>query len=235
MRRAASWASVLWCWLAIASGAAGAAPLTGRETLGRAYDAILNASFAEASEQLRRCDGAPPVACQVLEATGLWWRIQLNPSDRSLDAAFTARVDPAIAAAEAWVTREPARAEAWVYLGGAYGARVQFRVLRTERLAAARDGKRIKEALEAALRLDPSLEDANFGVGLYQYYADVAPAAAKFLRWLLLLPGGDKLEGLARMIRAADRGDLLRSEAAFQLHVIYLWYEHDFPRALSLL
>ena len=47
-------------------------------------------------------------------------------------------------------------AEAWFYLGAAYGARVQWRVLRQEHLAAARDGKRIKEALEQALALDPS-------------------------------------------------------------------------------
>lgn len=231
--RIEAWAVGVVCWIAVIGGHAVAAPLTGRDTLTRAYEAILNADFTAASEQLRRCDGAPPVACQVLDATSLWWRIQLNPYDRSLDAPFSTRVDQAIAAAEAWVAREPARAEAWFYLGGAYGARVQFRVLRTERLAAARDGKRIKDALEAALRLDPSLEDANFGVGLYQYYADVAPAAAKFLRWLLLLPGGNKVEGLARMIRAADRGDLLRSEAAFQLHIVYLWYEHDFPGALE--
>lgn len=212
-----------------------AAPLTGRDTLVRTYDAILNADQDTATQLTRSCAGPPPVACQVLEATNLWWRIQLDPHSRRLDNVFSSRVDQAIAAAEAWVVREPRRAEAWFYLGGAYGARVQFRVLRTERLAAARDGKRIKEALETALALDPSLEDANFGVGLYQYYADVAPTAAKILRWLLLLPGGNKAEGLARMVRATDRGDLMRGEAAFQLHVIYLWYEHDVPRALTLL
>ena len=73
---------------------------------------------------------------------------------------------------------------------------MQWRVLRVERLAAARDGKRIKEALERRHRARPALDDAYFGVGLYKYYADVAPAAAKFLRWLLLLPGGDRGEGL---------------------------------------
>jgi hypothetical protein len=44
-----------------------------------------------------------------------------------------------------------------VYLGAAYGTRVQFRVLREQRLSAARDGKRIKESLERALALDPSM------------------------------------------------------------------------------
>ena len=74
------------------------------------------------------------------------------------------------------------------------------------KLAAARDGKRIKEALERALALDPQLEDARFGIGLYKYYADMAPAAARFLRFFLLLPGGDRKEGLNEMLRARKRG-----------------------------
>jgi hypothetical protein len=78
-------------------------------------------------------------------------------------------------------------------------------VLRRERLSAARDGKRIKEALERALTLDPRLQEAYFGIGLYHYYADVAPTAAKMLRWLLLLPGGDKAQG--------DAGDAARARS----------------------
>lgn len=47
---------------------------------------------------------------------------------------------------------------AWGYLGAAYGARAQWRVLRLERLPAARDGKRIKESLERALELVRALQ-----------------------------------------------------------------------------
>ena len=101
--------------------------------------------------------------------SALWWQIQLDDESTALDAEFERRVEAAIAAADAWTVSEPQRAEAWFYLGAAYGARVQWRVLRAERVAAARDGKRIKEALEQALALDPSLHDARFGIGLYKY------------------------------------------------------------------
>ena len=37
------------------------------------------------------------------------------------------------------------------------------------------------------------------------------------------------------MLRARDGGQLLRSEADYQLHVLYLWYEHQPLRALELL
>jgi tetratricopeptide (TPR) repeat protein len=235
--------------LALAASAAVAAPgapgsarqpaatgLTAAPQLQRAYDAIFDARFERASEELdAACPPAPEDVCRVMEAVSLWWQIQLDPHDRSHDAAFEALVGRAIAGAEAWSRREPLRAEAWFYVGGAYGARVQWRVLRGERLAAARDGKRIKEALERALELDPELHDAWFGIGLYHYYADVAPAAAKVLRWLLFLPGGDRVKGLEEMLRARNRGVLLRSEADYQLHVIYLWYEEKSDEALELL
>ena len=90
-------------------------------------------------------------------------------------------------------------------MGGAYGARGQWRVLRGQVLSAARDGKRIKDALERSLALDPALLDAYFGIGLYHYYAAVAPTAAKMLRWLLLLPGGDRATGLREMVEPMVR------------------------------
>jgi tetratricopeptide (TPR) repeat protein len=225
--------------LALAAAARAAEPvrgLTAAAQLERAYDTILDARFDDVAADLgKACPPAPPEVCRVLDAVALWWQIQLDPEDRTRDKEFLDRINYAIAGAETWTTREPERAEAWFYLGGAYGARVQWRVLRGERLAAARDGKRIKDALEKALALDPALHDAWFGVGLYHYYADVAPAAAKVLRWLLFLPGGDRVKGLQEMLRARDQGALLRSEADYQLHVLYLWYEDDAERALDLL
>jgi tetratricopeptide (TPR) repeat protein len=228
-------------------GAAQTSRITAAPALAAAYDAIFDARFDDLPALLTRaCGGAkallqsprgaaPRQACELLEVVSIWWRIQLDPNNRSRDEEFRARAYAAIAAIDAWTMREPMRAEAWFYLGGAYGARAQWRVLRGERLAAARDGKRIKDALEQAIELDPALQDAYFGIGLYHYYADVAPTAAKFLRWLLLLPGGDRVEGLGEMLKAREGGELLRSEADYQLHLVYLWYEKQPERALDLL
>ena len=210
--------------------------LTGVPGLVRVYDAILDARFDAAEMELHKaCGPAPQEACDVLAATLTWWRILVDPESRALDARFLAETEHAIKSTEAWTAREPDSAEAHFYAGGAYAARVQFRVLRDEKLAAARDGKRIKQALERAIALDPDLDDAYFGIGLYQYYADVAPAAARMLRFLLMLPGGDKTEGLARMRRARAEGQLLRGEADYQLQIIYLWYEKRTDLAVELL
>jgi tetratricopeptide (TPR) repeat protein len=210
--------------------------LTAAPRLARAYDAVLDARFDDVPQLVQQaCPPAPAEACQLLDTVALWWQIQLDPLNPSRDEAFIAKADAAIAAAEAWTVREPLRAEAWFYLGGAYGARVQFRSLRRELLSAARDGKRIKASLEQALALDPAMHDAYFGIGLYHYYADVAPTALKMLRWLLLLPGGDREQGLQEMLRARNRGELARSEADYQLQLLYIWYEKQPARALEIL
>ncbi len=204
--------------------------------LARCYQAILDARFEDAEAEIgRACGPAPAEACSLLRVTALWWRIQLDPGDKSRDARFRSQIDAAIASADAWAAREPKRADAWFFVGAAYGLRIPFRVLRGERLSAARDGKQVKDALERALALDPSLTDAYFGIGLYRYYADVVPSALKFLRWMLLLPGGNRVEGLQQMQRARDRGELLRGEADLQLSWIYLWFEQRVDDALRLL
>jgi tetratricopeptide (TPR) repeat protein len=213
-----------------------ATELRGEDDLVRVYDAILEARFDQVDRELRRaCGPAPPEACDVLAASALWWRMLLDPESRALDDEFSAAVDRAIRTNEDWTRESPDDAEPWFYLGGAYAVRVQWRVLRGAKVAAARDGKRIKEALERAIELSPDLDDAYFGIGMYRYYADVAPAAAKLLRFLLLLPGGDREAGLEQMLRARNRGRLIKGEADYQLHIIYLWYEESAERAIELL
>jgi len=227
-------AAILLLLLFSSSSVAGSLPYAA--ALARCYDAILDARFEDVEAEIgRACGPAPAETCAVMRATAVWWRIQLDPYDRSRDARFESQIDAVIASVERWTVREPKRADAWFFLGAACGLRVQFRVLRSEHLAAARDGKRIKDALERSLALDPTLQDAYFGIGLYHYYAAIAPAAVRLLRWMFFLPGGDRVEGLREMVRARDRGELLRGEADFQLQVIYLWYEKKVDAALALL
>jgi hypothetical protein len=209
--------------------------ITAASTVAKAYELIHDANFEQFEKTLPSvCPPAPMAACHGLESLNLWWQIQLDLESRHLDAKFLSTVNAAIAETERFAAAEPRRAEAWFYVGAAYGARSQFRVYRFERLAAARDGKRIKESLERALALDPSMHDAEFGVGMYRYYAGVAPALFRFLRFLFLLPGGDREGGLQQLERAGAQGLLVRDEAQYQIHNIYLWYEKKWPQALAI-
>lgn len=214
---------------------ASAAGLTSPEPLTKAYELILDARFDDAHRQLQQaCPPAPRPACEVLDAVADYWQILLDPENTSRDGKLIGKIDASIASTESWVAREPKRAEAWFYNGGAYGTRVLLRGLREEYLAAARDGKRIHDSLRHAVTLDPMLTDAYFGLGLYHYYAAIAPTAARVLRFLLLLPAGDRAGGLKEMEQTRTQGMLLRGEADYQLHLIYLWYERQAMRSLGL-
>jgi len=212
------------------------AALTGSAKLAAAYESILAAQFDRADAEIKQaCPPAPAEACLVLGVVSQWWRIQIDPANLSRDQVLNDRAKASIRAAEAWAKRDARNAEAWFYLAGSYAPLVQWQVLRGERVAAARNGNRIRIALEEALRLDPALADAHFGIGVYQYYADVASAAAKVFRWLLFLPGGDRVKGLEAIAQTQRNGALLRSEAEYQLYVIDIWYEHKPAEAIALL
>jgi len=218
------------------AGSASPASLSVPDRVAGVYELILAARFDDAAARLERtCPPAPQPVCAALGTAALWWRILIDPASRAYDERLQRASADAIAAAEAWTVREPERGEAWFYRAAARAPRVNWLVLRGERLAAAREGKQIKDALERALALDPSLDDAYFGIGLYHYYAAVAPMYARLLRWLLALPGGDRARGLEEMTRARNRGAILGGEADFQLQQIYLWYEARPRDALALL
>jgi tetratricopeptide (TPR) repeat protein len=205
------------------------------DTLAEAYDRILDANFESVPSTIAPLCAAGSAFCPLMESVALWWQIALEPDARRHDGRFLRTVERAIQEAERWTIAEPERAEAWFARGGAYSLRAQWRVLRKQRLAAARDGREIKDALERAVTLDPAMHDARFGLGLYRYYAGVVPAALRLFRWILRLPGGDREDGLRQMLHAYERGAILRGEAEYQLHLIYLWYEEKPREALALL
>ena len=132
-------------WPRAAPAAHQARGLTGAAEVARAYDAIFDARFADVPSLLAadvpagpaRSLSAPrrrePVVADPARPLQSEPRRGIRDADRGSHRRDR-RVDDARAQ----------RAEAWFYLGGAYGARVQWRVLRGARLAAARDGKRIK-------------------------------------------------------------------------------------------
>ncbi len=212
------------------------AALTGADRLAVVYESILSAEFDRAETQIRQtCPPAPAQACAVLEVVALWWRIQIDPDNHTRDRQLNDRADAAIKSAEAWTKRDRTNPEAWFYLAGSYAPLVEWQALRGERIGAARNANRVREALEHALELDPRMEDAHFGIGLYQYYADVASPAAKMMRWLLFLPGGDRVKGLAAIDRTRSSGQLLRGEADFQRYLIDIWYEHQPADAIAIL
>jgi len=199
----------------------------------RGMNKLMDGDFDSAIEifrQIQKSDPDSPLG-YLLEADANWWKIYLTEANlidpdvfESLSEAATPydgdfrRLDElAIRKAETRIQAHQDEAHSYFYEGLAYGLRVGLEALRDHALATARAGKRLRSFSLAALKLDPNLNDAYFGVGLYNYFVDTLPTYVKMLRFLILLPGGDRLDGLRQIQEAMERGQLVTGEAKFHL------------------
>jgi tetratricopeptide repeat protein len=213
------------------------------EALRRPHDAALRAAldllYDGRPEEARR--GLAAVRRQApqdsvgayLEALVEIWRLEQRAPSAAADRAFLERADEALRLADATLAVDPADPRALLARGATQGVKSRFHLFRGQRTDAARAAARMREDLVRLRELVPGSADAAFGVGLYDYYADVLSRFAKVLRFLAGLPGGDRVRGLA-LVESAGEGSLFHDdEVQAQLYEIYAFYEDRPDRALS--
>ncbi len=203
---------------------------------------------AEAFRQIEKSDPDSPLG-YLFEADENWWKIYLTEGDlvdpdvfearteavTPYDSDFARAIDLAITKSEGRIKAHQDEAFNYFCEGLAYGLRSQLEALRGHVLATARAGKRMRNLSLTALKLDPNLNDAWFGVGLYNYFVDTLPTYVKMLRFLILLPGGDRVEGLRQMRVAMDKGQLVPAEAKFHLAKNYCrTFDRQYAASLDL-
>ncbi|MET0556759.1 MAG: hypothetical protein ABW221_27210 [Vicinamibacteria bacterium] len=168
-----------------------------------------------------------------LEALVEVWRVEQKPPSAAADRAFLAPADEALRLANAALSADPDDRRALLARGATHGIRSRFHLFRGQRTDAARAAARMRDDLARLAEAVPGSADAAFGVGLYDYYADVLSRFAKVLRFLAGLPGGDRTRGLA-LIESAGEGSLFHDdEVQAQLYEIYAFYEDRPDRALA--
>jgi len=182
----------------------------------------------------------------LLEAEALWWRIWCTsaefkygmtyPRRRAKLAAdqhyFDLAVKVSALATAQIASTETAESHFYAGMGDAIAARLYG--LRGENRATARYGVRAREHLLRAIALDPSLADADFGLGLYNYYADTLSAIARMLRFFMGIPGGNKQDGIRQLEHAIAEGTLTSSEARFYLAISLHNYDQKYRQALEI-
>lgn len=125
--------------------------------------------------------------------------------------------------------------EALFYLAQAYMLRSTYRVTHDKGLwGAARDGAKAKGYAEPYIKQYPAHGDAYLTLGLYNYAVDIAPNFVKVLRVLLLLPAGNRAEGLKQLERAAREGSLFAPLAETVLVNIYGPLEGRLAEAITI-
>jgi tetratricopeptide (TPR) repeat protein len=146
---------------------------------------------------------------------------------RTLTTEFERTLELFLKNAEARHDQNRQDGEALFFLANGYMMRAQYRINQNKGLwGAARDGARAKRLIDAYMKRHPDDGDAYFTLGLYNYYADIAPAFVRVLRILLFLPESSRAAGLTQLERAYSHGSLFAFPAGMTLMGIYSTYEN---------
>jgi tetratricopeptide (TPR) repeat protein len=183
----------------------------------------------------------------LLEAEALWWRIWCTSADFKYgmsdarrrpklraDQHYLELAATALSLAEAQI-KQGESAEMQFYAGMAEASSARLYALRTENRNAARSGVRGREHLLRAKSLDPDFADADFGLGLYNYYVDTLSAVARILRFFMGIPGGSKQDGIRLLEQAIREGVLTPDIARFYLALNLHRYDQQYEQALNVL
>jgi hypothetical protein len=198
-----------------------------------ALDLLYDGRPAECGARLAALEAAHPedAVPAYLQALALEWTLEQRPESTDLDRVVEQAATRAWAAADARLRRDAADVRARFARGAASGVRSRYHLFRLHRAQAARTAAEMREDLLAARAQDPRDADVLFGLGLYDYYADVLPRFARVLRFLAGLPSGNRARGLLA-IEGARRSSVLHGvEAQAQLYEIHAFYEDDPERA----
>ena len=183
----------------------------------------------------------------LLEAEALGWKIWCTSAEYKYgftdarrrpklprDQRYLELAAKVISLAEAQLKKqETAPMHFYAGMGQALAARLYG--LRGENRNIARAGVRAREQFLQALQLDPNFADADFGLGLYNYYVDTLGTIAKILRFFMGIPGGSKQDGIRQLEIAIANGQLSRQDASFYLALNSIKYDQNYDRALQLI
>lgn len=251
--RALLWCAVLLCMLALTASTFADEAHTGKlalppgtsEAINKIYSFDTDAAIAEA-RRLQAEHSDHPLG-YLLEAEVLWWKIWCSSSEfkygmtdarhRRKIAADQRYLDLAAKASSIATVqlkdRETAEMQFYAGMGDAFVARLYG--LRGENRATARAGIRAREHFLKAIKLDADLTDAEFGLGLYNYYVDTLSAIAKFLGFFMGIPSGNKQEGIRQLEHAIAEGVLTPDAARFYLALDLHRYDQQYEQALRVI
>ena len=144
-----------------------------------------------------------------------------DKADPKVVAQFRAWTREAKKLAEARLKVNPKDAEARYYLGATAGLKASFEeAVERRHFAAMRDGSDAVDNHRDVIKLDPSFQDAEITIGLYDYVIGSLPLAAKILVGVTGARGS-KRRGLATIERVVKEGTWARDDARTLLIVLY--------------
>ncbi len=214
-------------------------------TLDKIYSFDMDEAIADA--QLLQSEQPDQPLGYLLEAEALWWKIFCTSAEFKYGMT-DARHRPKLAADQHYLDlaakassialaqlkiHETADMQFYAGMGDAFSARLYG--LRGENRTTARFGVHAREHFLRAFQLDPELVDAEFGLGLYNYYVDTMSGLAKLLSFFMGIPGGNKQEGIRQLEQDMTEGVLTSAAARFYLALNLHRYDLQYEKALGVI
>ena len=221
--------------LAVASSAPAGVAHPWDATARGALDLVYDGDFHGAEARLAVLAAEHPAdpVLPYLQALALEWRVEQDPGSRAHDPAVLSLADRSLSLTGASLADDPADGRALLARGAAHGVKSRLHLYRWEKGPASREAVRMREALGAARAAGVGALDLDFGLGLYDYYADTLPRFFKVVAFVMRIPRGDRERGLAAIARVARGGSLFHDdEARVQMYDIHYYFEGRPDRAL---
>jgi len=117
--------------------------------------------------------------------------------------------------------------DALFYKAAVYGLFAYMEGSQNSWWQSAKYGKKMRNYAKKIIQIQPDNADALYFLGTYDYFADIIPTTQKFVRSLLMIPGGNRTRGLAELKDAVAYGYYTKVEAEETLLYIYVYYEHS--------
>lgn len=137
-----------------------------------------------------------------------------DKSNSKIDSLLHSTVDKSIKVAQSFRKKMGDTPEADYYLGLSHGVLGIYHVLNHSYLNAYIHGRKGKNYLESAVKLDSTYYDAYLGLGIFHYYVDLLPGIIKFFAKILGF-SGDREKGIREILLTANKGKNFKIEAQF--------------------
>ena len=197
---------------------------------------IYNLKFnsAERTFQIVQREYSKNPAGKFFNAMIDWWKIMLDFENESYDDGFYDKLENVIDLCDDILDKNPNSIDAIFFKGGALGFRGRLKAVREDWLDAALDGKDALPLVYKAYQIDSTNIDVQFGLGIYNYYAEVIPAKYEFIKpFMYFFPQGNKNRGIKQLINTAENGKYAKYEAQYFLMTLYFSFENDTRKALA--
>lgn len=181
------------------------------------YDLEWDAAEAACADFGRKHPGHPGASFYAAVTAYQRWIAEGMVSSATY-AAASQRLERTIEAAEKVLPSDPALGH--YYLGAAKGFQARAYAGKGRYMKAVPAASSAVRHLHKALELDPTLDDAALGLGMYHYFGARMPSGARPFAKLLAGEAPDKDKGLALLRRVAASSGTAREEARSVLAMV---------------